>query len=125
MFHSKFESESFMKLYNAMERWIADPVSFPARAYYEMITDLYQKNLLAQGRLMTAEGRKVDPAARRAKTLILNAGKDHIAPLVTTELPASDLAPVSKVTIPSGHIGITTGRNAKDACQSAIDFLTN
>ena len=125
MFHSKFESESFMKLYNAMERWIADPVSFPARAYYEMITDLYQKNLLAQGRLMTAEGRQVDPAARRAKTLILNAGKDHIAPLCTTALPASDKAPVSEVTIPSGHIGITTGRNSKDACRSAIDFLMN
>ena len=125
MFHDKFESKSFIKLYNAMERWIADPVSFPAKAYYELITDLYKKNLLTQGRLMTAEGRQVDPAARRAKTLILNAGKDHIAPLSTTVLPASDKAPVSEVTIPSGHIGITTGRNSKDACRSAIDFLMN
>ncbi|PKL44021.1 MAG: hypothetical protein CVV41_09665 [Candidatus Riflebacteria bacterium HGW-Riflebacteria-1] len=125
MFNDKFESESFMKLYNAMERWIADPVDFPGKAYYELITDLYKKNLLTKGTLMTADGQTVDPSARRAKTLVLNAGKDHIAPLVTTELPASDLAPVSKVTIPSGHIGITTGRNAKDACQSAIDFLTN
>ncbi|EKD83094.1 MAG: poly(R)-hydroxyalkanoic acid synthase subunit PhaC [uncultured bacterium] len=125
MFHDKFESQSFAKLYNAMERWIADPVSFPAKAYYELITDLYKKNLLAQGRLMTADGLPVDPAARRAKTLILNAGKDHIAPLTTTALPASDQAPVSEITISSGHIGITTGRNGKTACKNAIDFLMN
>jgi polyhydroxyalkanoate synthase len=125
MFHDKFESKSFIKLYNAMERWIADPVSFPAKAYYELITDLYQKNLLAQGKLVTAEGLTVDPARHRSKTLILNAGKDHIAPLITTTLPASDKAPVSEVTIPSGHIGITTGRNSRQACHSAIEFLMN
>lgn len=125
MFHNKFESKSFVELYNAMERWISDPVSFPGKAYYELITDLYKKNLLAQGNLVTAEGLPVDPSARRARTLILNAGKDHIAPASTTALPVSDLAPVSEVTVPSGHIGITTGRNAKSACQNAIDFLMN
>ena len=125
MFHDKFESESFMKLYNAMERWISDPVDFPGKAYYELITDLYQKNLLAHGQLTTADGLSVDPSARRAKTLVLNAGKDHIAPLITTALPASDQAPVSEITISSGHIGITTGRNGKTACKNAIDFLMN
>lgn len=125
MFHNKFESESFVKLYNAMERWIADPVDFPGKAYYELITDLYKENLLAQGNLVTAEGVPVDPSARRARTLILKAGKDHIAPASTTALPASDLEPVSEVTIPSGHIGITTGRNAKSACKSALDFIMN
>ncbi|MBU1106588.1 MAG: alpha/beta fold hydrolase [Candidatus Riflebacteria bacterium] len=125
MFHDKFESESFMKLYNAMERWISDPVSFPGKAYYELITDLYQKNLLAQGQLTTADGLPVNPAARRAKTLVLNAGKDYIAPVITTLLPAADQAPVSEITIPSGHIGITTGKNGKTACKNTIDFLMN
>lgn len=125
MFHDKFESQSFMKLYNAMERWIADPVDFPGKAYYELLTDLYRKNLLTKGELKTAEGITVDPSARTASALILNAGKDHIAPVNTTALPATDKAPVKEVTIPSGHIGITTGRNGKDACKSAIDFIMN
>ncbi len=125
MFKDKFESQSFMKLYNAMERWIADPVSFPGKAYYQLLTELYKENLLAQGKLTTEDGLIVDPAARRAKALILNAGKDHIAPRKTTMLPASDKAPAKEVTIPSGHIGITTGRNGKDACRSALEFIMN
>ncbi len=125
MFKEKFESKGFMKLYNAMERWIADPVSYPGKAYYHMLTELYKENLLSQGKLTTAEGLLVDPAARRSKALILNAGKDHIAPLCTTQLPQSDKAPVKQVTIPSGHIGITTGRNSKDASKSALEFIMN
>ncbi len=125
MFHQKCESESFKKLFNAMERWVADPVDFPAKAYYELLTDLYQDNLLSQGRLATADGKVVDPALRKARTLILNASKDHIAPVPTTMLPETDHGPVKQVTIPSGHVGITTGRHGKDACQSVIDFIMN
>ncbi len=125
MFKDKFESKGFMKLYNAMERWISDPVSYPGKAYYQMLTELYKENLLTQGKMTTAEGLVVDPAARSSKALILNAGKDHIAPLCTTALPSTDKAPAHQVTIPSGHIGITTGRNSKDACKSAIDFIMN
>jgi polyhydroxyalkanoate synthase len=125
MFHRKCESKDFTKLYNAMERWISDPVSFPARAYYEMLTDLYQDNLLAEGKLMTADGLVVDPAKRKAKTLILNAAKDHIAPVPTTLLPETDKGSAKEVTIRSGHIGITTGRNSKETCANVIDFITN
>lgn len=125
MFNKKCESESFKKLFNAMERWISDPVDFPAKAYYELLTDLYQDNLLSEGKLITADGMTVDPSARKAKALILNAAKDHIAPIATTRLPAGDNAPVKQVTIPSGHIGITTGRHSNDACQSVIDFIMN
>jgi polyhydroxyalkanoate synthase len=124
-FHQKCESASFKKLYNAMERWIADPVDFPAKAYYELLTDLYQDNLLSKGKLATADGILVDPAARTAKTLLLNAAKDHIAPLPTTQPPVSDQGPTRQVTIPSGHIGITTGRNGNQACQTALDFIMN
>ncbi len=125
MFKSKCGSDSFRELFNAMERWVADPVDFPAQAYYELLTDLYQDNLLAAGKLETADGIKVDPAKRKAKVLILNAGKDHIAPLHTTVLPSEDSSPFSEVTIPSGHIGITTGRNGLEACQNVIDFIAN
>lgn len=125
MFNDKFESKSFMKLYNAMERWVADPVDFPGKAYYQLLTELYKENLLSKGKLTTAEGIVVDPSARRSKALILNAGKDHIAPVCTTVLPVGDTAPVKEVTISSGHIGITTGRNGKEACKSALDFIMN
>ncbi|MGM0599538.1 MAG: alpha/beta fold hydrolase [Candidatus Rifleibacteriota bacterium] len=125
MFHRKCESDSFLKLYNAMERWISDPVSFPARAYSEMLTDFYQDNLLADGKLITADGLTVDPSKRKAETLILNAAKDHIAPVPTTLLPETDKGTAKEVTIKSGHIGITTGRNCKEACNNVIDFIMN
>jgi poly(3-hydroxyalkanoate) synthetase len=90
-----------------------------------MLTDLYQDNLLAEGKLMTADGLVVDPAKRKAKTLILNAAKDHIAPVPTTLLPETDKGSAKEVTIRSGHIGITTGRNSKETCANVIDFITN
>ena len=124
MFYRKFESEDFKELYTAMERWIADPVDFPARAYKELIVDLYKNNLLAKGELETAEGVKIDPSARKAKVLILNAGKDHIAPGPSTVLPKSDKQFFKETTIPSGHIGITTGRNSKTASENLISFLS-
>lgn len=124
MFYNKFEKEGFTELYTAMERWISDPVDFPGQAYAELLDDLYKKNLLTKGMLHTAEGRRVDPSARKAKVLVLNAGRDHIAPVVTTNLPDSDKGFVKQITIPSGHIGITTGRNSQIASQNMIDFLS-
>lgn len=124
MFYNKFEKEGFTELYTAMERWISDPVDFPGRAYVELLAELYQSNLLTRGMLYTAEGRRVDPSARKAKVLVLNAGKDHIAPVATTSLPDSDKGFVKQITISSGHIGITTGRNSQIACQNLIDFLS-
>ena len=123
LFKKKCDSQSFRELFNAMERWIADPVDFPAKAYYELLTDLYKENLLSQGKLETADGITVDPSMRSAKTLILNAAKDHIAPVPTTWLPKADKKPAQQVTIPAGHIGITTGRQGKVACDTIIDFI--
>jgi polyhydroxyalkanoate synthase len=125
LFKRKFESDSFRELYVAMERWISDPVDFPARAYFELLTNLYRDNLLAEGKLHTANGTLVDPSKRTAEVLVLNADKDHIAPRPTTALPLDDKGEVTEITMPSGHIGITTGRSGPVARQHVLDFYKN
>lgn len=124
-FEKRFGDPKFKELFVAMERWIADPVNFPARAYVELITDLYQDNRLALGLLETAEGIRVNPAARSCRGLVLNADKDHIAPPACTRLPREDQAPLETVNLPSGHIGITTGRHGTAARRAVTEFLVN
>lgn len=124
MFYDKCNKKSFTELFTAMERWISDPVDFPAKAYKELLTDLYQDNKLFEGKLKTAEGITVDPSKRTAAAMILNAAKDHIAPLESTKLPEIDKAQSEFVTMPTGHIGITTGRQSTIAAQKAVGFLS-
>lgn len=123
MFFKKCEDPRFVELFTAMERWIADPVDFPVQAYRELIEELYRDNRLYKGLLHTAEGHRVNPEMRCAEALLLNAGKDHIAPAASTRLPAADRGPIQKITIPSGHIGITTGRASRNTCAALRDFL--
>jgi len=123
MFREKVGHAKFEELFLSMERWIADPVDFPIRAYHELLTDLYKGNKLAKGELVTADDRPVDPAFRRAPALVVQAELDHIAPLPCTLPPAADRAPRETLLIPSGHIGITTGRNGQLARDGVLRFL--
>lgn len=123
MFRDKVGDPRFEELFLSMERWISDPVDFPIRSYYELLTDLYKGNKLAKGELMTADGRRVDPAGRTCPLLIVQAELDHIAPVPCTLPPASDVAPRQPLLLPSGHIGITTGRNGATARAGVRGFL--
>lgn len=123
MFREKVGNPKFEELFLSMERWIADPVDFPIRSYHELLTDLYKGNKLAQGELATVDGRPVDPAARACPALVVQAELDHIAPLPCTLPPAADKAPTETLLIPSGHVGITTGRNGAAAREGVLRFL--
>ncbi len=54
---------------------------------------------------------------------MVQAELDHIAPLPCTPPPAADRAPRETLLIPSGHIGITTGRNGKLSRDGVLRFL--
>lgn len=123
MFRDKVGDPKFEELFLSMERWIADPVDFPIRAYYELLTDLYRDNRLARGELVTREGRVVDPARRASPCLIVQAEQDHIAPVPCTLPPEADRGPRETLLLPSGHIGITTGRNGAAARAGVNGFL--
>lgn len=122
-FYQKYDSENFRELYIAMERWIADPVNFPARSYHDLLTRLYKNNELFGGKLVTAEGRPVDPSCRKAECMMVNAEHDHIAPAATTRFPDADRAPRKIMNYSTGHIGITVGKYGIKVREDIRNFL--
>lgn len=124
MFQQKYNDEKFVKLFVAMERWIADDgVNFPARAYYDFIGDFYGKNKLAKNELTLGDGSPVDAAKRKADCLIFNATADHIVPIPATALPGADRAPRETLTYNTGHIGITVGKYGAEVRKNVLNFL--
>jgi len=124
MFQKKHQDEGFVKMFVAMERWIADDgVNFPAKAYYDFIGDFYGKNKLAKNELTLSDGTAIDAARRTAECLILNATADHIVPVPATALPAADAAPRETLTYNTGHIGITVGKYGAEVRKNVINFL--
>ncbi|HOT74347.1 MAG TPA: alpha/beta fold hydrolase [Candidatus Wallbacteria bacterium] len=124
MFHQKYKDPKFKKMYVAMERWISDDgVHFPARAYYEFLSQLYKENRLFKNQLTTTDETAVDPSRRQADCLILNATLDHIVPLHWTNLPPADGAKREVLTFNTGHVGITVGKYGVDAKTKAVEFL--
>ncbi|MGW1006047.1 alpha/beta fold hydrolase [Streptomyces sp. NPDC002520] len=101
--------------FQSMARWVADNPPFPARAYREWISWLYQDNRFASGTLRL-RGRRVDPARIDAAVLVVTAAGDHIAPREGT-LPFLDRVGSADVTHfdrPGGHIGLMAGSKARD-----------
>jgi polyhydroxyalkanoate synthase len=61
-----------------MARWIADDPPFPARAFREWISWMYQEKRLVWGRLGWA--RAVDLSMTDQRLLIVTAGADYVVP---------------------------------------------
>jgi polyhydroxyalkanoate synthase len=127
MLYKKSDDKNFLSLFNSMERWISDQVHYPVKAYDELITDFYKENKLAKGLLLTNDKQKVNPENRIARTFIVNAEKDHIAPVISTKIPENKKNNVknnvTEKTYPTGHIGITVGRWGKTVSSDINSFL--
>ncbi|MEA2480043.1 MAG: poly[(R)-3-hydroxyalkanoate] polymerase subunit PhaC [Thermoleophilaceae bacterium] len=101
--------------YQPMAKWVADNPPFPARAFREWVTWMYQENRLVGGRLRLS-GDRVDLRRIEQNLLVVTAGADHIAPPPGTR-PLLDLVASEDVTHfdrPGGHIGLMAGSKAKE-----------
>ncbi len=109
------EGEPRRAAYQAMARWVADTVPFPARAYRDWITTMYKENRLVQGR-MRLRGQRVDLSRIYQSLLVVTAGADHIAPPEGTH-PLLELVSsqdVTRLDRPGGHIGLMAGSKARN-----------
>jgi polyhydroxyalkanoate synthase len=101
--------------YQPMAKWVADNPPFPARAFREWVTWMYQENRLVEGRLRL-RGERVDLSEIDQNLLVVTAGADHIAPPPNTR-PLLDLVSSGDVTHfdrPGGHIGLMAGSRARE-----------
>ncbi len=101
--------------YQSMAKWVADNPPFPARAFREWVTWMYQRNELLAGRI-ELRGERVDLARIDQSLLVVTAGDDHIAPRAGTmplldRVSSRDLTHLDR---PGGHIGLMAGGKARD-----------
>jgi len=101
--------------YQAMSKWVADNPPFPAAAYRDWITTMYQQNALIAG-TMRLRGEPVDfGRIRRQGVLVVTATDDHIAPRSGTVpflgmVCTDDLTHLDRK---GGHIGLMAGSKAR------------
>jgi polyhydroxyalkanoate synthase len=115
--HEANNREAFL----ALESWSSDNIPFPAAAYTTYIRDLYQGNLLVQGR-HHARGRRVDLGAIRCPVLTVAADRDAICPVDAARglMDHCGARDTELLTVSGGHVGAVVGTKASQVLYPAI-----
>jgi polyhydroxyalkanoate synthase subunit PhaC len=118
-------NDEFVEGYEALTQWTRDHIPFPGACFAQTVELLARGNQLASGR-MTLGGREVDLGTITWPFLNVIAEKDHIVPPAAVGRLSSLVgsADVTELRLPSGHVGLVTGRSAQKRTIPAIaDWL--
>ncbi len=104
----------FLEFFRCLETWINDNVSIPDAFFEDLITELYQKDALNDGTLLTNAGPAVLENIE-LPVLTIAATQDHIVP------PQSAVGPTARFSstvnrsevLDGGHIGVVVGGLAR------------
>jgi polyhydroxyalkanoate synthase subunit PhaC len=98
----------------ALETWANDNIPVPGAAYVTYIRELYQQNLLIQGRHHVA-GRRVDLGAYRAPLLTVATDRDTICPVAAASALNDAVGSDDKrlLVVPGGHVSGVVGNQAR------------
>ena len=107
--------------FEALETWASDNVPFPGAAYATYIAELYQQNLLVQGKHHVC-GRRVDLGDIRCPVLTVVADRDTICPpaAATALNEGSGSADREVLTVAGGHVGAVVGGKAPRVLYPAL-----
>lgn len=125
LFHSAHDPKRRESFY-ALETWATDNVPFPAAAYRTYIGELYQQNLLVQGKHYVA-GRRVDLKKITCDVLTVATESDTICPLPAARAfnQCVGSAVKEELVVKGGHIGAVVGSRASRILYPALsDWFT-
>jgi polyhydroxyalkanoate synthase len=107
--------------FEALEAWAGDNIPFPGAAYATYIGDLYQKNLLVQGK-HRVRGERADLRSIRCPVLTVVADRDAICPpaAATALNDAVGSADKQVLTVAGGHVGAVVGGKAPKLLYPAL-----
>lgn len=111
----------FVKAFDALETWANDNIAFPAEAYRTYIDELYQRNLLIQGKMYVG-GKHVDLGSIDCPVLVVVTERDTICPppAATALIDAVGSDDTEVVRVPGGHVGGVVGSRAPKVTYPAI-----
>jgi polyhydroxyalkanoate synthase subunit PhaC len=106
-FLENIDNKDFVENFIRMEKWIFDSPDVPGETFRQVVRDLYQKNLLIQGK-MTLGGRRVDLKRVTMPLLNVYGQYDHLVPPeactgLTKKVGSRD---TEDLCLDTGHVGI-------------------
>jgi len=120
---AKLDDADFLAQLEAVDRFTANTVAYPGRAYGRLYHRLLDGSPLAGG-TVTAGGREISLADLRVPLLAIAGADDSIAPVESVR-PIVDLATgvedLRFEVVPGGHLGMLTGRAARRTTWPVID----
>jgi polyhydroxyalkanoate synthase len=107
--------------FEALEAWAGDNIPFPGAAYATYIGDLYQKNLLVQGK-HRVRGERADLGSIRCPVLTVVADRDTICPPAAATALNDAVGSTDKqvLTVAGGHVGAVVGGKAPKVLYPAL-----
>jgi polyhydroxyalkanoate synthase subunit PhaC len=108
----------------AIDDYMAHMLAYPGRSFGQLYHRFFRVNDLADGCVELEQGRRVDLAAIRSPVLVVAGESDVLAPppsvLHVTKL-LTGAREVEAHTFPGGHLGVLTGRSARDTTWHVLD----
>ena len=106
-FLENMDNKDFVENFIRMEKWIFDSPDVPGETFRQVVKDLYQGNLLVQGKLRLGE-RRVDLQRLTMPLLNIYGQYDHLVPpeaceVLTKKVGSRD---TENVCLDTGHVGI-------------------
>ena len=109
----------------ALEDWLNDGVALAAPVARDCIAGWYGRNATAQG-TWRVDGLPVDPSQWSKPTLVLIPAADRIVPPASAHALAAKIPQCLELTLPVGHIGMMTARNAQtEVWGPVLKFLSD
>ncbi len=118
-------NDEFLDGFFALETWGNDNVSIPGEFYRRYIGELYQKDLLLDGRF-TLSGQRVDLARLTCPTMAVTFEHDNIvpAPSAAALLDAIGSTEKQRLHLAGGHVGAVVSKHAaKTLWPKLTDFF--
>ena len=107
--------------FEALEAWSGDNIPFPGAAYATYIGELYQQNLLIQGK-HRVRGERADLSRIRCPVLTVVADRDAICPPASASALTEAVSSTDKqvLTVAGGHVGAVVGGKAPKVLYPAL-----
>ncbi len=120
---AKLDDADFLAQVEAVDRFTANMIAYPGRTFGQLYHRILKGNQLATG-TVTMDDREISLADLAVPLLAFGGASDGIAP-VDCVRPIVDLATgvpdLRFEVVPGGHLGMLTGRSARDTTWRIID----
>jgi polyhydroxyalkanoate synthase len=108
----------------AVDDYMAHMLAYPGRTFAQLYHRFFRINDLADGRIELSDGEVVDLAAVDVPVLVVAGSSDVLAPEPAVHHVAELLTgtpDVRVLTAPGGHLGVLTGRSARETTWAELD----